>query len=338
MGYNKEIYESANRILENRRQKAKQEAKSRQDIFYIRCPRAKEIKKLLASTAINTAKAVLNGADTKQQLTLLKDKNLELQKELSSLLRSSGLSEDYLDIKYTCSKCNDEGYINGKMCSCMKTILRNEAFNKLNELSPLSLCTFDSFSLEYYSTTQAGKNSTIEPQKRMEQILKFCKNYAINFNLSSANLLMQGATGLGKTHLSLAIARTVINKGYGVIYGSTQNIVTKLERERFRYNKENEETSSEQYLIDCDLLILDDLGTEFSTSFSNATIYNLINSRIMSEKPTIISTNLSIRELEKNYSERFVSRIMGNNIRLEFLGNDIRQQKQLKNIKKKQNQ
>ena len=331
MGYSREVYEAANRTLENRRQKAKQEYKARQNVFYIRCPRAKEIKKLLAATAIDAAKAVLNGADTKQQLILLKNKNLDLQKELSGLLKSSGLPEDYLDIKYECPNCNDEGYIDGKMCSCMKKILRNEAFNKLNELSPLSLCTFDSFSLEYYPTTQIRNNGP-SPQKRMESILKFCENYAVNFSLSSTDLLMQGATGLGKTHLSLAIARAVINKGYGVIYGSTQNIVTKLERERFRYNREDGESDSEQYLIDCDLLILDDLGTEFSTSFSNAAIYNIINSRMMSEKPTIISTNLSLRELEKNYSERFISRIMGNNIRLEFLGNDIRQQKRLKDL------
>lgn len=331
MGYSREIYEAANRTLENRRQKAKQESKARQNMFYIRYPRAKEIKRLLASTAIETAKAVLNGADTKQQLILLKNKNLDLQNELSAILKSSGFPEDYLDIRYECPNCNDEGYIDGKMCSCMKRVLRNEAFNKLNELSPLSLCTFDSFSLEYYSTMQIRNNGP-SPKKRMEDILKFCKNYALNFNLSSTDLLMQGATGLGKTHLSLAIARDVINKGYGVIYGSTQNIVTKLERERFRYNKENVESDSEQYLIDCDLLIFDDLGTEFSTSFSNAAIYNIINSRMMSEKPTIISTNLSLRELEKNYSERFISRIMGNNIRLEFLGNDIRQQKRLKNI------
>lgn len=331
MGYSKEIYDSANRILETRRRKAKQEAKTRQNIFYIRYPQAKEIKRSLATTSINVAKAILNGANTKEQLTLLKNKNLNLQNELSLLLKSAGFPEDHLEIKYHCANCNDNGYIDGKMCSCMKKLLRHEAYNRLNRLSPLSLCSFESFSLEYYSPDPI-KPGEPSPKKRMENIFKYCKNYALNFNLSSDNLLMQGATGLGKTHLSLSIAKSVIDKGYGVIYGSTQNIVNKLEKERFRYRREdNDNIESEQYLIDCDLLILDDLGTEFATSFSNAAIYNIINSRMMSEKPTIISTNLSVRELEKNYYERFISRIMGNNIRLEFLGNDIRQQKRLKN-------
>ena len=134
---------------------------------------------------------------------------------------------------------------------------------------------------------------------------------------------MQGATGLGKTHLSLAIANVVLNKRFGVIYGSTPNILSKLEKERFRYTRTYED--SEKYLLDCDLLILDDLGTEYSTAYSSSTIYNIINSRIMMSKPTIISTNLSVRELEKVYSERLVSRIMGNHLRLRFLGTDIRQ-------------
>ena len=157
----------------------------------------------------------------------------------------------------------------------------------------------------------------------MEKILNFCKAYASRFSSSSDNLFMQGATGLGKTHLSLAIANTLINRGHNVIYTSTPNIISKLEKEHFNHTFQDEET--EKHLIDCDLLILDDLGTEFQTSFSNATIYNIINSRIMYQKPTIISTNLSVKEIQAAYSKRLVSRIMGNYKRLFFLGNDIRQ-------------
>ena len=134
---------------------------------------------------------------------------------------------------------------------------------------------------------------------------------------------MTGNTGLGKTHLSLAIAREAINKGFGVIYTSTQNMISNMEKEKFRgYVVSNE---SEKHYADCDLLIIDDLGTEYATSFSSAAVYNVINSRIMRGKPTIISTNLSMRELEKYYTQRMVSRIIGNNIRLEFLGSDVRQ-------------
>ncbi len=135
---------------------------------------------------------------------------------------------------------------------------------------------------------------------------------------------MQGGTGLGKTHLSLSIANEAIERGFGVIYGSTQNLASSLEKERFRRDSDDE---TNQMLLSCDLLILDDLGTEFSTSFIDAAIYNIVNTRLMSKRPTIISTNLSLREMETRYTERFVSRIIGSYIRLFFYGSDVRQQR-----------
>lgn len=329
MGYSKDIYESANRKLSLIKQKNEMTAQKKRTIFFLKHPRAKEIEDLLSSTAIQVAKSVLNGADTKEQLIYLKEKNLTLQSELVEILRSENLTESYLDIEYSCKECNDSGYIDGRMCCCFKRILKQEAYDNLNRLSPLSLSTFETFSLDYYSTT-AVKEGCPSAHKRMSDILNYCESYAQRFNKDSKSLLLQGPTGLGKTHLSLAIANTVLNKGYGVIYGSVPNILTKLEKERFRYNKNNVGEESEQYLTDCDLLILDDIGTEFSTNFSNAIIYNIINTRIMYFKPTIISTNLSMKELEKAYTERLISRIMGNNVRLAFIGSDVRQQKMLK--------
>ena len=205
----------------------------------------------------------------------------------------------------------------------MKKMMKKEVYNELNKMSPLELSSFENFSLDFYSDTPQPK-SELTPKKRMAKILEFCKKYASQFKKNSPSLLMTGSTGLGKTHLSLAIAKEVIEKGFGVIYGSAQNIISKMEKEKFRgYQNSSDET--ERHYIDCDLLIIDDLGTEYLTSFSSAAIYNIVNSRIMMNKPTIISTNLSMKELEKNYSQRMVSRIIGNNIRLEFLGSDIRQ-------------
>ena len=326
MGYSKDIYELANKRLAIIGQMNKEKSEQRRLEFFRKYPRAKEIEKLLSTHAIKAAKAVLRGSNAREEIEALKDKNLALQDELYQMLEAENLSRDYLDLEYNCPKCKDTGYIDGRMCSCFKSILKKEAYNKLNSLSPLSLSTFDTFELDFYSKvpTQEGYPSAY---KRMSDIFYFCKEYANSFNKHSKSLIMQGATGLGKTHLSLAIANEVIEKGYGVIYASVPNIISKLEKERFRYNRSDMQEESEQYLIECDLLILDDLGTEFSTNFSSAMIYNLINTRIMSLKPTIISTNLSMKELEKAYTERMVSRIMGNNIRLAFLGNDIRQQK-----------
>ena len=328
MGYSKEVYEAVNRLLEQRRRKATREAEERKNRIYRQFPRIGEIQREFSSTAIQAARAVLGGQNAAQQLANLKDHNLALQQEQASILRQAGIPLDDWDIHYQCPLCQDEGYIDGVMCSCMKNLLRQEAYRQLNQLSPLSLSTFDSFSLDYYSKTPL-RDGYPSPYNRMEDILRYCRAYAADFSLHSPSLLMQGATGLGKTHLSLAIARIAINKGYGVIYGSTQNIISKLEKERFSYRRDTSGDDSEQHLIQCDLLILDDLGTEFSTGFSNACVYNILNSRLLSSLPTIISTNLTMKELERAYSERLVSRIMGNHVRLEFLGNDIRQQKRI---------
>jgi DNA replication protein DnaC len=156
----------------------------------------------------------------------------------------------------------------------------------------------------------------------MKKNLTICKEYANNFNKHSESLFMKGSTGLGKTHLSLSIANEVIKKGYGVIYVSAPSLVSQLEKEHFTYNKNDSKT--DEMLIDCDLLIIDDLGTEFATQFSNSAIYNIFNSRLLADKPVIINTNLTLQELERQYSQRFVSRITGQATRLDFFGKDIR--------------
>lgn len=331
MGYSREIYEEVQNKLYKMRQSALDELNFKKEIFYKRFPRAGEIEKKLSLTAVKVAKAVLGGGSATDEIKKLKEKNKILKNELSEILKNAGLPKDYLEIKYSCSKCSDEGIIDGRLCLCMKDMLKKESYNRLNKMSPLELSSFDNFSLDYYlKTSPEDKNS---PHKRMSLIYSFCRKYADKFQKNSPSLLLTGRTGLGKTHLSLAIASEVINNGFTVIYGSAQSMVSKLERERFQNYGESGE--SEKHFINCDLLIIDDLGTEFMSSFSVAAIYNIINSRIMMNKATIISTNLTMRELEKNYTERLVSRMIGNNIRLEFLGEDVRQKKLKESINKK---
>ena len=165
----------------------------------------------------------------------------------------------------------------------------------------------------------------------MELNYHFCVDYARHFSPTSCSILMLGATGLGKTHLSFAIAKEVIDQGYGVIYGSVQNLIQQLEKEHF--GRANGESHTEQMLLNCDLLILDDLGAEFSTQFSVSVIYNLVNTRLLTEKPIIVNTNLTIAELEKQYTGRVVSRMIGSYKVLPFVGRDIRQL-QLQNIRR----
>ena len=155
---------------------------------------------------------------------------------------------------------------------------------------------------------------------------EFCLNYANSFDLNSYSILMMGETGLGKTHLSLAIAGEVLKKGFGVVYGSVQNLFSNIEKEHFGRATDADGTT-EKMLLECDLLILDDLGAEFTTSFTVATFNNIVNTRMLTSKPTIISTNLSLTEMQKRYSERIASRIIGEYNILTFAGKDIRQQK-----------
>lgn len=324
MGYSREIYDTVRQELYELRIKSLEELERKKKLFFSRFPEASEIEKNLALIALDSARAVLSGHDTKKELENLRERSASLRNRLSEILKSVNLPEDYLELKHNCKKCQDEGFVDGVMCECMRDMLKKESYGKLNSMSPLELSSFETFSLDYYpESSETGRQS---PRERMKLIFDFCKKYSDNFTKKSPNLIMMGNTGLGKTHLSLAIASEAISKGYGVIYVSAPNMVTKLEKEKFQnYGRSGEE--SERHFMDCDLLIIDDLGTEYSNAFSNSAIYNIVNSRIMMSKPTIVSTNLTMKELEKNYSPRMVSRIIGNNIRLEFLGFDIRQRR-----------
>jgi DNA replication protein DnaC len=324
MGYSREIYDAVGLILSDRRKKAENEVAERKAAFYRLYPKAEEIESILSTTAISAAKAIFSGGSAKERLEQLRRNNLALQKELSDLLNNAGYGEDYLMPRYSCGQCGDTGYIDGKMCDCMKKLLQAEAYRRLNTLTPLSLSTFESFSLDYYQDTREN-NEYKSPRQIMGDTLQYCIRYAEKFSMDSPNLILTGGTGLGKTHMSLAIANLAIQKGYGVVYCSVNNIITKLEREHFG----RDEGDTGRLLTECDLLILDDLGTEFKNAFSCAEIYNIVNTRLMAQKPTIISTNLSTSELLDYYTERFASRIIGSYRRIPFVGKDIRQQKRL---------
>jgi DNA replication protein DnaC len=332
MGYTKEVYTSAMEQLSRLRMAEEQEAELRRLQFFTECPRAQEIEHQLSTTALQAAKAVLKqGGDTVTALEQLRSTNQGLQKELDTLLKEHGLPADYLQVQYQCSDCHDEGYQDGRMCHCLKKMLRTEACRRLNDTTPLALSTFESFDLNYYPDT-IEDGMKVSPRRHMEQVFRYCQTYAQQFSLQSPSLLFVGGTGLSKTHLSLAIANVVLQKGFGVVYDSVHNMMTTLERERFGRDVPTDDTN--RVLAECDLLILDDLGTEFRTQFVTATIYNLINTRLMAHRPTIISTNLSTEEMEQYYTRRFVSRVSSNYTRLPFYGRDVRQMKAMERYQK----
>ena len=325
MGYSSIIYKNAADKMAAKRLSAQKRADMRREEIYDRYPRVKELEQQIASCGAEAAKTVLRGGDVVAEMTKLKEKNLALQDELRRLLIESGFGENALEPQYFCARCGDTGYYEQDnrtiMCQCMKRELVACACEELNRTAPLSLCTFDSFSVDRYSREKDAETGIV-PYAHMEKIFKYCKGYAASFTPQSKSILMKGATGLGKTHLSLAIANEVIRRGYGVIYVSAPSLLAELEKEYFSRNSSGSGTA--EMLADCDLLIIDDLGTEFRTQFSTSQIYQIFNSRILRHKPVIINTNLSMSELEKAYTDRFVSRINGAAQKLDFLGDDIR--------------
>ena len=320
MKYNKEIYGKVVNRIYSTKIKFEKELEVRKSIFYAKFPRAQKIETEIASLSIKTARTVIKGGNVKKELLELKKQNESLKEELKELIYNAGYPEDYLKLKYACKQCKDEGYIDGKMCECMKNLLKQEVYNSVNKVSRLRDSTFSKFSLKYYPNYSVNENEK-NAKEHMAKVLEYCKNYAKNFSSNSESLLFRGDTGLGKTHLSLAIANEVINKGYTVIYTSAQNMISEIERMKF--NNENLDYSCS--FMECDLLILDNLGSEFISDFSSSIISNILDMRISSRKPSIISTTLSVDDIKEKYSPRTCSLIIGSHTQLRFLGHDIRQ-------------
>lgn len=319
MGYSKQIYKLAAAELRTRRERAEALAAQHKQEFARVCPAVSDIESEMAKTGLEAVKAIGAGENAVEMVRALAKYNLELQAKRKALLLENGFSENYLLPDYTCPLCKDTGVRDNAPCVCYQALLRDLAYQELAKSTPLRLCDFDSFSLTAYSDKPDANG--VVPREEMRTIFEHCKAYAENFTLESDSLFFFGATGLGKTHLSLAIADKVIQKGFGVVYGTAQNLLTRLEKERFG---RAEDADTENLLLGCDLLILDDLGTEFTTAFTVAAVYNILNTRELSGKPTIINTNLSLGELEQKYTARISSRILGKYAIYRFVGADQR--------------
>ncbi|EWM53839.1 ATP-binding protein [Ruminococcus flavefaciens] len=316
-----EIFDKAQAILTNRRMRAVSENEMRIREVNEKIPQIREINEVLYNTGKELISIISNGKgkDISDKIEQLRQYNLGAQMMSKKILAENGYPEDYLEMHYTCPKCSDTGYNGSKFCDCFKALCGKLAADELNNNSQLELSSFDTFSLSYYS----GEN-----YNAMKNILEFTKQYAATFSPDSKSILMFGQTGLGKTHLSLAIANKVLEKGYGVIYDSAINILRKIEKEHF-----SREHSSEMIdlVMDTDLLILDDMGTEYESQFYTATIYNIINTRLNRGKPSIISTNLDFAGIGRRYDKRVVSRLVSMYSCLEFKGKDVRLQKRNNN-------
>ena len=309
--------------IESRRNNAFQTLELHKAEISKKAPEIDSLYNRILQTSIDLSKAILSRSDNIGKIIdELKNKNLENQLFIKVMLKEFGYPEDYLKAKFTCPICNDSGYVNGSRCQCFNELIKKYTVDELNESCKIELHDFDEFDLGLYSNIPDEKSGII-PRERMNEILIQCKNYVDTFSKNSCSLFFLGKTGLGKTFISSMIAKSLIEKGFNVVFDSINNFLTKAENEHFgRSNGNTVET-----IINADLVILDDLGSEFSTPFNNSTLYNIINTRINMDVPTIVSTNLSLSELNEKYDDRIISRLTGMFTPYRFFGTDIRQVK-----------
>ena len=321
MAYDGRLLRLAQERYEADRSAREADLAEQREQLYARRPRLREIQDQLRRTASRVMAAALRrGEDPLPEIQRLREENLSLQAERQMLLAELGLPDNALEDTPLCPFCNDTGYRGGEMCRCLKTYYVEEQRKELSKLLDLGSQSFDTFDTDWYSD-QRAPGKTKSARGHMEWGYDTCVEYAHNFGKKPANLLLFGRPGLGKTHLSAAIAREVSGKGFSVVYDTAGHIFERFEAQKF--GRDEAERDVER-VLNCDLLILDDLGTEMVTTFVQSALYQIINGRLLEKKSTIVSTNLMPEAIAQRYSGQIASRIEGEYQLLPFVGEDIR--------------
>ncbi len=320
MGYSQEVLCRAREALARQREDNASENNARRQAAYAQVPRLLEIERQLRGTMAKAAQAAfLKGEDAQAAMEQAKQENLALQAEYRAL-EEAHFGAGYLEDQPLCVHCGGTGYLGTQMCQCLKTLCIQEQRKVLGTAFGGSE-GFENFRLDYYSDTVDPK-FRVAPRALMQKNLEHCRLYARHFGEHSGNLLLVGGTGTGKTHLALSMGRAIGEQGYGVCYESAASLFNKLEQAKFYSTEENRREGEK--LQSCDLLIIDDLGTEMPGQFVTAALYALLNQRLMENKPMIITTNQLVEEIQKRYNPQIASRLYGDFHRLTFLGTDIR--------------
>lgn len=320
MAYSAQVLRRARARLEQAKLERERENEAHRAAAYERYPRLREIDRELQQSMAELAIAFLK-KDSEETLGAIRTRNQTLQAERSWILEAGEFEDGYLDDTPVCTRCGGTGYDGSQMCSCLRELCRQEQKKELTSLLGSGRESFDTFRLDVYSDAYDPKLGT-SPRELMRSNLNICKKYAAGFSAVSGSLLFSGATGLGKTFLSACIARQIADRGFSVMYETAIRLFGDFETEKF--GAQGGDGSLTRKYFDCDLLIIDDLGTEMTTQFTVSALYSVLNTRMMEGKPILISTNLLPEALETRYSPQIASRIVGTFRLIKFAGDDLR--------------
>ena len=330
MSLNNSQYNAIMRIYNQRQFQDKYEQDQRREEVYQKVPQIRQIEDEISSQAVRCARKLLDGDTNAKEELKQHIEDLREQKEV--LLSAFGFPADYMEMHYACPECQDTGYVDGRKCRCFKKEEIRLLYSQSNIEEVLLRENFDSFSYEYYDDRVVIPEIQMTVADYMRQVHTWCKEYVENFEKKGGNLIFTGSTGVGKTFLTNCIAKALIDQYQSVIYLSSNDLFDVFSKNKFHYDTEEEMKDMYQYILDCDLLIIDDLGTELPNSFTVSQLFICLNERILRQKSTIISTNLALDDIKTIYSERTFSRISSNYTILRITGDDIRIQKKLLNL------
>lgn len=318
MGNKNELAAQAKRELAKRREAALLGAEARKAALYEKLPQLIELDNQIINAGIEAAKLAASGAAA-GAVSEAMARTGEAEAQRYRLMEEKGFDRDYLKPRFFCTICQDTGRADGLTCSCYEELIKKLRREAINQEFPLALSGFDSFSLSRYSALPDAELGT-SPQELMGEVLAYCKSYAEAFDTRCKSLFLMGDAGLGKTHLALAIAGSALDKGFDVVYVSAQDAFSRIEKEHFSGG-----SMLLSAMLEADLLIVDDLGTEFITPFVLSTLYQLVNTRMGRHLPTVYTTNIVTQQLLiTRYTEKVASRLLGSCEILQFFGKDIR--------------
>lgn len=323
MSLNNSQYEKIMREYNERQHKNQRLLEQRRKNLYEAFPRFLEIDKAISSASIAQVRRRLEGDQT--SIDTLHTLILDHQKEREKLLLDKGYPADYLSPIYTCKECKDTGFIDNQKCRCFKQMAINMVYSQSNIHEILERENFNSFSYEFYNDTKVNPITQRTSLATMQYAVKECRNFIDNFAQKPKNLFLYGDTGVGKTFLSNCVAKELLDQGYSVIYFTAFQLFDILSKGIF--DKDTDAIAAHENIFNCDLLIIDDLGTELTNSFTSSQIFLCVNERLLRQKSTIISTNLGMNQIADIYSERTLSRISSNYTIIKLFGDDIRMKK-----------